>query len=70
MTFVIMDQTKGVLTNRYENMDNVTKSMFGGAVAGGARLSILGPLDLLKTRAQAQKNGKIRYKKMISTLYR
>jgi len=44
--------------------------MYGGAVAGAARLSILVPIDLLKTRAQNQKDGKIRYKKMISTLYR
>ena len=70
--FFVMDRTKNALKthNIGSNMDNVSLGMYSGAVAGGARVFILVPFDLLKTRAQAQKNGKIRYSQMISTLYR
>lgn len=51
MTFVVMDQTKGMLKNNFNDMDECMMSLYGGAMAGGARLSILVPLDLIKTRA-------------------
>lgn len=70
--FFVMDRTKNALKNHKfgSDMDNVSLGMYSGAVAGGARVFILVPFDLLKTRAQAQKNGKICYGRMISTLYR
>jgi predicted xylose isomerase-like sugar epimerase len=70
--FFVMDQTKSALKDhKYgANMDNVSLGMYSGAVAGGARVFVLVPFDLLKTRAQAQKNGKVRYTRMISTMYR
>lgn len=46
-------------------MDIVKQSMYAGAAAGASRLLIFAPFDLLKTRAQAQKTGKIRYLKMV-----
>ena len=61
LVFIVMDQTKFTLKQRYECMDRITMSAIAGAVAGGTRLSVLVPFDLLKTRAQAQKEGKIKY---------
>jgi hypothetical protein len=65
-----MDQTKLFLAQNYQEMDRVTISTYGGAVAGAPRLFLMVPLELLKTRAQNTKNGDIRYSKMISTLYK
>ena len=42
-------------------MSHVTKTMVGGAVGGFASLSVAVPVDLLKSRAQMTRDGKLNY---------
>ena len=51
LTFVTMDRTRAAISQRSPEMSHVTASMYAGAVAGGVRLTIFVPFDLLKTRA-------------------
>lgn len=42
-------------------MSQVTKTMLGGAMGGFASLSVAVPVDLLKSRAQMTRDGKLNY---------
>jgi len=49
-------------------MTSSTSSLIAGAVAGLASLSVFVPADLLKCRAQQQKEGRLEYFKEINTV--
>ena len=52
LTFVIMEQSKALLTTYVDpEMSMARQCFFGGAVSGGGRLVISVPVELLKTRA-------------------
>ena len=44
-------------------MSSVTKTMWGGAIGGFCSLSVAVPVDLLKSRAQMTRDGKLNYPK-------
>jgi hypothetical protein len=57
--FTTTEATKRWITNRDPGMKSWKKSFYAGAFAGMCGLSISVPVDLLKSRAQIVKDGKL-----------
>ena len=49
-------------------MSHVTKSMFGGAIGGFCSLVVCVPVEVLKTRAQMTRDGKLNYIKEVRSI--
>lgn len=69
LVFYATDYSKAALVQRWPEMSASRQSLLAGAFAGFASLSIFVPLELLKCRAQVQREGDIRYGAMIRELY-
>lgn len=59
--FIAQDFVKLQLDQHSPSMSHVTKTAVGGAVGGFASLSVAVPVDLLKSRAQITREGKLNY---------
>lgn len=70
MVFYATDYSKAALVERWPEMSVARQSLLAGAIAGFASLSIFVPLELLKCRAQVQKEGDIKYRTIMRDLYR
>lgn len=69
MVFYTTDYSKAALVERWPEMSGSRQSLLAGAIAGFASLSVVVPLELLKCRAQVQKEGDINYRSMVRELY-
>jgi len=49
-------------------MTHVTKTMIGGAVGGLCSLVVCVPVDLLKSRAQMTRDGRLNYSKEVRSI--
>lgn len=69
LVFYATDYSKAALAERWPEMSGSRQSLLAGAIAGFTSLSIFVPLELLKCRAQVQKEGDIKYRAMVRDLY-
>lgn len=69
LIFIVNEQTKNTIDSVNPQMSLVNQQFIGGMAAGIARLPFGVPIELLKTRAQYQRQGKIKYFPMIAKLY-
>ena len=62
LVFYATDEAKAALNKRWPEMSQTRQSLIAGAFAGFTCLSVMVPLELLKCRAQVQKEGDIAYR--------
>lgn len=70
LVFCATDYSKAALVERWPEMSVSRQSLLAGAFAGLASLSVIVPVELLKCRAQVQREGEIKYRAMVRDLYR
>lgn len=70
MVFFVTESSKAALIEQCPKMSSSCQSLIAGAFAGFASLSIFVPLELLKCRAQIDKQGGVSYSQVVSDLYK
>ena len=70
LIFTIMEQFKLDLAKRYPQMDEKTKSLFAGCYAATFGALIYSPVELLKVRAQVNRQEFIRYRECVPQIIR